>query len=788
MRRIDAAFILFAVAFLLFVVPPAPYNQLGWLPSLIALFLLYPYVYSFLETKLLGVKLHDYEEGEWKYIRKGREGYELLAALEVRTTSGTIESIDPMKFALVAKDLVETLGGAEPTLILYRGADAAHYYIVLREEGKELEDVADRLSSKAKNLRSVLLTYNLELHPVRPKVLMEVLGAEERNIGRKELFIAFLTLPLSLAALYYLFPLGLYLVSLSLPLARGAWRVWRRGEKRYRIGGGNKQKWWFAGEAHAVKYSRSEVYHYALRVANHISSRSSRGTCVIIRFSPASLKEQVRMERRTARKYLWATAFDWLGSTISSIREMQRLQRRFGDIPESLFKGFIVTNNELVKVDLDALGFTTFRAFSPYPALVTLFHNRSLVEKPGELLAYSLDFSFFTPLAIKRHLFRTGIRIGVGEDGEEIYIDLMALPNGHGIYVGSSGSGKSLFARHVALQAALGLGLKVVIIDPHGEYGEFARSLGGVEVEVKGGLDFSHYFQGGGLEYLVKGIEQIYGLGRAEVAVLRNVLEKSGSPSKAASKLPLTLNPLKPAFELMEGGVKVAELLDRYPIVSFNVRMDEKIAAVVAWMILGDVERYYEGRGIVHFPRCLVLVDEAHRIAAPLADRLVKLLKEVRKWGVGVILASQDVESFGPLFWRNISHCVALSPLPHASLRMLASRFQVTERDSLFIESASARNFWFPERGLLFITGWRFPVRVFLDVHPLALAENYGLLLEVAGVEGLEPGVLAKHLYRLDETGLEEYAEQNGLSEGEYRALAKIVKRLVEPPKSYVPI
>jgi len=52
--------------------------------------------------------------------------------------------------------------------------------------------------------------------------------------------------------------------------------------------------------------------------------------------------------------------------------------------------------------------------------------------------------------------------------------------------------------------------------------------------------------------------------------------------------------------------------------------------------------------------------------------------------------------------------------------------------------------------------GWRYPVRVLLDINQLALEENYAKISQLAEKYGLEPLEICRAVYSLNNAGKEE--------------------------------
>ena len=64
---------------------------------------------------------------------------------------------------------------------------------------------------------------------------------------------------------------------------------------------------------------------------------------------------------------------------------------------------------------------------------------------------------------------RARVRLGRDREGNEVEIDLDALPSGHMLVVGPTGMGKT-WTISTILYRLMNSGIKVLILDPHGEY------------------------------------------------------------------------------------------------------------------------------------------------------------------------------------------------------------------------------------------------------------------------------------------------------------------------------
>ena len=88
--------------------------------------------------------------------------------------------------------------------------------------------------------------------------------------------------------------------------------------------------------------------------------------------------------------------------------------------------------------------------------------------------------------------------------------------------------------------------------------------------------------------------------------------------------------------------------------------LEHQLERVVTELLLWNLIGYIEGLGPGPL-RAFVLLDEAHRLAFSAASPTEKLLREARKFGVGLILASQQPEDFSPVAFANTATKVILN-------------------------------------------------------------------------------------------------------------------------------
>jgi len=76
--------------------------------------------------------------------------------------------------------------------------------------------------------------------------------------------------------------------------------------------------------------------------------------------------------------------------------------------------------------------------------------------------------------------------------------------------------------------------------------------------------------------------------------------------------------------------------------------LERAVTEFLLWNLIGFIEALGPGR-----LRCFVILDEAHKLSFNPGSPVEKLLREGRKFGLGLILASQQPEDFSPVAFAN---------------------------------------------------------------------------------------------------------------------------------------
>lgn len=93
--------------------------------------------------------------------------------------------------------------------------------------------------------------------------------------------------------------------------------------------------------------------------------------------------------------------------------------------------------------------------------------------------------------------------------------------------------------------------------------------------------------------------------------------------------------------------------------------LEASVERAVTEFLLWSLIRYFEVLGPGQL-RCFVVLDEAHKLAFGQGSPVEKILREGRKFGLGVILASQQPEDFSPVAFANTATKIVFQIADHS--------------------------------------------------------------------------------------------------------------------------
>ena len=95
-------------------------------------------------------------------------------------------------------------------------------------------------------------------------------------------------------------------------------------------------------------------------------------------------------------------------------------------------------------------------------------------------------------------------------------------------------------------------------------------------------------------------------------------------------------------------------------VVNLGTLSNEKLKAVVCEFFMRKLRYYLDKIGGSRDPRLYVVIDEAHRLKYEREASAGQLLKEARKYGVGMLLSTQDPVDFTDVVYNNIGGIMSL--------------------------------------------------------------------------------------------------------------------------------
>ncbi|RLE79490.1 MAG: hypothetical protein DRJ52_08305, partial [Thermoprotei archaeon] len=341
---------------------------------------------------------------------------------------------------------------------------------------------------------------------------------------------------------------------------------------------------------------------------------------------------------------------------------------------------------------------------------------KRLLYEPKKQIAFSFDLAPLGPQLVWMYIPTKGIRLGKDEFDREVYINPLALRAAHGIVVGPTGAGKSLFVKHVLYQLP-SLGINFMVFDPHSDYPILVRKLGGEVIDVRKTMfKVKAVFRNpDSRELFIKAVAALFNLSKLERASLREAIKKSRNFSEVLEKLPPGLrSELEYPFSFISRGeVDLDHLLEEkvpFSIDLASMRLERpvmaEVASIVARLAIDEVTRYFWKHRATHRPRFYIVADEFHRILAKPVDLALEVLQETRKIGVYLIAVSQSLTHFSSDYFKQVGFIVALT-LDEESVEQLRAlcRKTITEVDEIFITTSSPTEEFFPEKALLVLTG-----------------------------------------------------------------------------------
>lgn len=283
------------------------------------------------------------------------------------------------------------------------------------------------------------------------------------------------------------------------------------------------------------------------------------------------------------------------------------------------------------------------------------------------------------------------VDVALGKDAhaDEVHWRISTSGSPHLFVLGIPGQGKSVTSRRI-LNSFAEQGLPALVVDFHGDMA--ASPAGGAAVlDAAQGLPISPFELDEASRYreasweLSEVIGYVCGLGEIQRNAVydgvRSIYEAKGFPRPAGPDDWPTMDDLATAVAAVDTSARTRNVVARLrPLSNFGLFADpagsrpfadllrqgvvidvhglmEQVQRAAGAFVLRKVYREMFRWGQTKQLRLAVVLDEAHRMARDIT--LPKIMKEGRKYGVAVVVASQGVEDFHPEVLGNAGTKVA---------------------------------------------------------------------------------------------------------------------------------
>jgi len=266
-----------------------------------------------------------------------------------------------------------------------------------------------------------------------------------------------------------------------------------------------------------------------------------------------------------------------------------------------------------------------------------------------------------------------------------VYWEIEKEKNPHLLVLGTSGCGKTETLKAI-IHELNKAGCPSMIIDFHNEFAGVGKNVLNMRQVGMNPLEFSENEMPESIVYEVAGImKKIFGLGEIQESLLRQAIKnsylnlnidmRSAGPSDVCPtfadvkqeifklesptnkrNIESLMSRIEPLFELdvfhSRTTVSFAELLTGTTVVELKAFPTEMMKSAVAEFFLAKLSYYVYSLEKSKQMKLYCVVDEAHRLMYE-GSPLDRFLRESRKYGVGVILASQRPTDFNETVLAN---------------------------------------------------------------------------------------------------------------------------------------
>jgi len=290
---------------------------------------------------------------------------------------------------------------------------------------------------------------------------------------------------------------------------------------------------------------------------------------------------------------------------------------------------------------------------------------------------------------------RARVYLGKDRENNELWVDLDSLPSGFGLVVGPTGMGKT-WSVSTLLYRLMRSGIKVLILDPHGEY----LRIPGIEsvditrkfiniFELDGVTDAERInrlllnFEVLGIrpESILPDLKAIYanGLYRDFFKAMEFIRARSDD-----ELVGLALDRLVSYLGNAEV-VPISELMNNKALLFSSVRSSPDLMSFLMGVVTDHVHTFMMSQSISEHLQQLMVIDEAYFVLGnPLMEYIVR---GARKFGLGTVMVSQTITGIDTNVLQNIPLMIVLGG-SDAYVNEVAKILTLTDEDRKWLTTA----------------------------------------------------------------------------------------------------
>ncbi len=102
------------------------------------------------------------------------------------------------------------------------------------------------------------------------------------------------------------------------------------------------------------------------------------------------------------------------------------------------------------------------------------------------------------------------------------------------------------------------------------------------------------------------------------------------------------------------------KILEENTVIDLGILPNENLKAIVSEFFLQKLRYYLNSLSESIYPKFYIIIDEAHRLKYEKNSSIGQFFKEARKYGVGIILSTQDPVDFTELVYNNLGGILSL--------------------------------------------------------------------------------------------------------------------------------